>query len=208
MPRVIVISNPTDLENEHERIHSLFENGLKYFHLRKPEKSRDELEGFLRKINPKYYKRIVIHSHYSLIEKYNLKGIHFPERLLQEESALELIKPLQRKGCSVSCSIHSIDYVSTSKTFNYMFLSPVFDSISKQDYKGMIDLDAVKLASQNTTIKLIALGGITATTFTDKISNAGFHGVALLGAIWNKSQEEATQELITIQSIASKLYNV
>ncbi|MBI3501777.1 MAG: thiamine phosphate synthase [Bacteroidetes bacterium] len=68
------------------------------------------------------------------------------------------------------------------KKYEYAFLSPIFDSISKINYKSKFDLQEVKERIKHK--KIIALGGID----EDKISichKLGFAGVAVLGAIWN-----------------------
>ena len=62
-------------------------------------------------------------------------------------------------------------------------MSPVFDSISKSDYKR-VEFDFTK--RQNKETKLIGLGGIQSEN-VDQAIRMGFEGVALLGAIWNNS---------------------
>ena len=76
-----------------------------------------------------------------------------------------------------------------------VFLSPIFDSISKTGYKSKFDLQEIKSFLQKQKAlpfgeglggALIALGGID----EDKIEicrELGFAGVAVLGAIWNSS---------------------
>ena len=74
--KLILISYPTNIDNEHQILAHLFDEGLEYFHLRKPGFSKARIINYLSQIPDKYYNRIVIHSHYDLIRKYNLKGIH------------------------------------------------------------------------------------------------------------------------------------
>jgi thiamine-phosphate pyrophosphorylase len=66
-------------------------------------------------------------------------------------------------------------------------LSPIYQSISKPDYKS--DLDVPKAVAERTNFKtkLVALGGI-ATQNIDRTYKSGFDGVALLGSIWNTNQ--------------------
>lgn len=87
---------------------------------------------------------------------------------------------------------HSLDELKNHKgKYEYAFLAPIFDSISKQGYKSkfsdrlynFLQFDA-GLISAIKGKNIIALGGID----EDKISlvrKTGFVGVAVLGAVWN-----------------------
>ena len=59
---IIVISNPENIPNEHQLIESLFEEGLEYFHLRKPTFSNKEMEEFIKQIPEKHHNRVVLHA--------------------------------------------------------------------------------------------------------------------------------------------------
>lgn len=67
---------------------------------------------------------------------------------------------------------------------DYLFLSPIFDSISKRGYKSRFSDEVLRRASVEGLIdsKVIALGGVT----LDKIPylrSLNFGGVAMMGAI-------------------------
>jgi thiamine-phosphate pyrophosphorylase len=192
--KVIIISDPEAVDQEAVAINALFEEGLQTFHVRKPTYEKTELENVLLSIKPKFLKRIVIHSHYELIDRYNLKGIHFPERILLDfKDGTNYIKKLQKKGMTVSTSFHSIEMLSNNAIpFNYVFLSPVFESISKPGYKGNIDITDLPayVATTKRRPELIALGGIEKSKILE-IENIGFDGFALLGNIWNDYKESA-----------------
>lgn len=80
---------------------------------------------------------------------------------------------------------HSLDELKNHKgKYEYAFLSPIFNSISKQGYKSNFDLNEVKEKIKEENI--IALGGID----EDKIEacrELGFAGVAVLGSVWKNS---------------------
>jgi thiamine-phosphate pyrophosphorylase len=205
--KLILISNPTDLNEEVETIHSLFEKGLECFHLRKPEKTKKEFEDYLRKVNPKFYNRIVIHSNYHLLSKYNLKGMHIPEALIKEDKIKDLQKAVKTRGLSVSASVHSIDTIKQCKSYDYIFLSPVFDSISKKGYSSNIDLNTFMQKKEASTFptKVIGLGGVSKENIT-LLSDVGFDGAALLGSIWLKEKkEERVKEFVNINSVIVQL---
>lgn len=199
--KLILISYPTNIDNEHKIITHLFEQGLEYFHLRKTDFSFQDFKQYLRNIPDKYYPRIIIHSHFNLLNDYNLKGVHF------NKNNIHLVREYQSMRIHKSISAHSFDeLLKLDKTYDYAFLSPVFNSISKPDYKSKFNfeeitqffnpltlssyakapLDRTLRRTRRKTIStdIIALGGID----IDKIEPAykmGFSGVAVLGYIWN-----------------------
>ena len=187
--KVIVISDPEKIALEAEAINMLCEEGLQIFHFRKPQCDKASLEQALKLIKPGFVKRMVIHSHHELINKYNLRGIHFPERSLAEiGDAAVAIKKLQKKSMTVSTSFHSIKQLSENNyPFDYVFLSPVFNSISKPDYRSSIDLGQFTsfISSVSKRPAVIALGGIDINKI-ETVRNAKFDGFALLGVIWSE----------------------
>ena len=64
-----------------------------------------------------------------------------------------------------------------------MFLSPIFQSISKERYGSGFSLDGLRNAKGIIDDKVIALGGICPRTIT-KLKDIPFGGVAVLGALW------------------------
>ncbi len=132
---LIVISSPIPVNDEHTTVNRLFDEGLDIFHLRKKKISEDEMREFLEEISSVYFDKIVLHSHYNLIEEYGLKGAHI--------SPLE--SGLRDKYKHISTSFHSLKEIEdTKEEFNYAFLSPIFDSISKENYKSSFDLVEAK----------------------------------------------------------------
>ncbi|HXA00856.1 MAG TPA: thiamine phosphate synthase [Cytophagaceae bacterium] len=192
--KLIVISAPEKIEKEHDLINALFEQGLKCFHLRKPGFSVDEMQDFLKAIHPKFLRRISVHSNYELIGKYNLAGIHLTGDYLismPEDSLKEIYNVARKKNLKVSSSVHSLeDLTNLSFKYDYVFLSPVFNSISKDGYKNKIshsriaeclnDLKKIKARTE-----VIALGGIDHGKI-EKIIEMNFDGAAILGSVWNE----------------------
>ncbi len=198
---LVIISSNKVLENEASIVGALFEEGLSVFHLRKPVISKPELEAELRKIAPKYYNKIVIHSHYELITKYNLRGIHFTNKFLaksKKHNVEAMYNAVKSKGLTVSTSIHSLEELKElNLNYNYVLLSPVFDSISKPDYVSQAHNFEQLAAYKTNKTKVLALGGITAQNI-NIAKGMGFDGVALLGSIW--TSEDPLQEFIKIKN--------
>lgn len=177
--KVILITTPTYFVEEDKIITSLFEEGLDILHLRKPDTAPVYAERLLTLIPEKYHKRIVVHGHFYLKEEYKLKGIHLNHR-----------NPTAPENYSghISCSCHSLQEVQSKKNkFDYVFLSPVFDSISKENYNSAFSAEEIRAAAKQGIIdkRVIALGGIDEENIL-QIKDYGFGGAAILGSIWNQ----------------------
>ena len=177
--KLILITSPTYFVEEDKIITSLFEEGLDILHLRKPDTAPMYAERLLTLIPEQYHKRIVVHGHFYLKEEFRLKGIHLN---LRNPNA-----PDHYKG-HISCSCHSLEEVKERKrNYDYVFMSPVFDSISKQDYNAQYSPEEIKKAHKQGIIdkKVYALGGIDVHNIKE-VKKYGFGGAAIMGAIWQK----------------------
>lgn len=175
----IVITKPEFICNEANYINLLFEQGIDLLHLRKPNSLKEDCERLILEIDKKWRDRIVIHDHFELCQKHHLHGIHLNRRNHEI--------PNDFKG-SISRSCHSLQEVIESKdSYDYVFLSPIFDSISKQGYTHAFSEEELSQAAKNGIIdpKVIALGGITDSKIP-KLKEWNFGGAAFLGDIWNK----------------------
>lgn len=177
---MIVISNPTEIVNEHQIIQALFEEGLELFHIRKPDASEEELRFYINAIDPKYHSKLVLHQQHRLIEEFQLERLHFTEKVRQT-----IPKNFQKPVPFLSTSVHTIvDFNTLSERYDAAFLSPIYPSISKVDYKPTQNLLEQTKERTNWKTKLIALGGISAENIAATLTE-GFDDVALLGSIWN-----------------------
>ncbi len=176
--KLIVITLPNFFPGEAEAITTLFRYGLEILHLRKPEANLTEIVKLLDQIPEEYHSRIVIHEHFQLVNQYNLKGIHLNRRNPNP--------PQDYKG-NISCSCHTLNEVQLRKpTCNYVFLSPIYDSISKTGYSSAFTICEIQKAQQQGIIDshVMALGGINASRLNE-VKQLGFGGAALLGDVWN-----------------------
>ena len=190
---MIIISNPTAIANEINTIHSLFENGLELFHVRKPKFSAVEMTAFVTAIGLEYRNRLVLHSHHHLAEEFRINRIHFTSKSRPDTFS----KANELK--TISTSTHSIEaFNSLSNDFDYAFLSPVYNSISKENYNPKRDLFEEIKKRTNFNTELVALGGISAANVKQTLEK-GFDDVALLGTIWNS--EKPIKNFIVCQQI-------
>lgn len=186
--KILVITSPGFMPGEDFYIQKLLDWRVDLIHLRKPDATIEACETLLRAIPIKYHDRIVVHDHFELCDEFHLHGIHLNSRNHT---------PPQKFQGSISCSCHSIEEVAERKAkMNYVFLSPIFNSISKQGYKAAYTKDSLKDAAAMGIIdkKVIALGGITFGKLK-QLEKWHFGGVAMLGAIWNHIDDILKMEL-------------
>lgn len=193
---MIVISNPIKINNEIDIIHSLFEQGLPLFHVRKPDYSEKEMKAYLSDIKIDFRQQLVLHSHHHLATEFRISRIHYTEkeRLAILNPVAKLTRPTKntfqkmvKKGIHLSTSVHTIeDFNALDNAFDYAFLSPVYPGISKENYSSKTNLLEDVKKRTNYTTQLIALGGIDSKN-TAHTLKTGFDDVALLGTIWNSA---------------------
>lgn len=182
---IIVISDTKLFAGEANIVNALCDEGLALFHLRKYQNSNSEIAQFIEEIKPEHRDKIVLHQFHEMAAQFGISRLHFSESDRKATSDMELER-LKNNGNSLSTSVHSVnEFNILLSCFDYAFLSPVFDSISKDDYKAVcFDLTERKPSA----IKLIALGGIKEDNCV-KAFEMGFDGVALLGSIWKSENK-------------------
>ena len=192
--KLIVITTPDFWEGEAEAITELFRSGLKILHLRKPGTSIEDFESLLNKIPTEYLRQIVTHEHFRLAIAYGLKGIHLNGRNPNV--------PENYVG-HISCSCHSLEEVEQRKaTSHYVFLSPIYDSISKEGYTSVYSQDELRKAQQTGIIddKVMALGGISQKHLPE-VKALGFGGAVLLGDIWKYKDADFMNHFLELKQI-------
>ncbi len=177
--KLILLTPPDFFVEEDKILTALFEEGLDLLHLRKPGCEPVYSERLLTLLPESHRDQIVVHDHFYLKEEFNLRGIHLNSRNPDP--------PANYKG-HISKSFHDIDTMKAEKrNFNYVFLSPIFDSISKSDYKAAFEMSVLEDASARGIIdkKVMALGGVTAENMKT-IKELGFGGAVVLGDLWDR----------------------
>ena len=186
--KLIVITSPVFLTDEGNAINALFQAGLGILHLRKPHSSIDEVENLLQSVSEPFRNRIVLHEHFGLVGQYGLEGIHLNAR-----------SPVAPEGFHghISRSCHSLQEVEEWKNVcDYVFLSPIYDSISKEGYGAHFSARQLQDARARGLIdeKVVALGGICADNLPE-VRRMGFGGAAVLGDIWKREESERVAQL-------------
>ena len=175
---LMVITRPDFFEGESEAIRMLLDEGLEFLHIRKPGSTPEQVEQLLKQIPGKYYNRIVLHEHVDLALRYELRGFHVNRRTTEHVPYYKW---------EVSTSVHSLEELKKKKgSYEYLFLSPVFDSISKTGYHSAFTPGQLRQAREHFVLDygIIALGGVTADR-VGMLRMLGFGGVAVLGDVWD-----------------------
>ncbi len=196
--KLIVVTTPNFFVEEDKIITALFEEGLDILHLRKPETAAMYSERLLTLIPQQYHKQIVTHEHFYMKEEFGLMGIHLNSRNPKE--------PDDYFG-HVSCSCHSTEEVKQKKEFyDYVFMSPIFDSITKENYPSQYTPEQLREAAKEGIIdkNVMALGGIKLDNLLE-VKDFGFGGAAILGDLWGKFDFCKDQDYLGIIKYFKKL---
>ena len=164
--KIILLTKPEFFSGEAEIINALFRSGLPILHLRKPHAAAEQVDALVAQIDAAFRDRIVMHNH-DLHSCHTLEEVRIRKATLLNSRTLEL-------------------------SDSYVFLSPIFDSISKQGYRAAFTDEELRRAHSDGIIDehVVALGGITPAN-ARKAFALGFGGVAILGDIWQSNDPVA-----------------
>lgn len=174
----IAITQPYAIDKEDVTIRHLLANGFDIVHLRKPDADIDYCRKLLERLTLSERTSIVVHDYAALYEEYALRGIHLNRNVV---SYPPHYLGLRTRSC------HTLEEVTKYKNeCDYLFLSPIFDSISKRGYRSKFSHEELFSASNDGIIdnKVIALGGVTPDK-VDYLKSLHFGGVAMMGALIN-----------------------
>lgn len=190
---VVVITSSGTQEGEIQEIIELFEHGLDTLHLRKPKYSREEFQDFIEQVPARFHSKIIIHGHYGLALKYNLKGVHLHRRHRGDKWRnrwKRFVLRFRKPSLAITTTFSSVQSLQENTlSFDYVFLSPIFTSDSKYNYKDGLGVNLLKKVIQQSGQKVYALGGVDETKL-DIIESVGFEGVGLSRSLW-KSKKPA-----------------
>ena len=184
--KLIIISPSERKDSEIPYLLNMFEQGLPTYHLRKTKFSTRELRNFIEEIPEKYHKRIVIHTHHELVMKFDLKGVYISrshkKRKIRTALRMAWFK-LRKRKLKLSATFRSIeDILDYDKKYDYVLLSPVFDSLLGNFQSGFSE-HSLKHAIKSSKYKVITRGGAS-TENLQQAHELGFDGVALHSSIW------------------------
>ncbi|MDE7388240.1 MAG: thiamine phosphate synthase, partial [Muribaculaceae bacterium] len=170
--KTVVITKPDFYSGEAEDILRQLDFGAERVHIRKPGAAEADMRRLLDAIPIPRRNRLALHDCHNLATEYGIETLHLNGR-----------NPHVPDGWTgrVGVSCHSIAELSMHPDADYMFLSPVFDSISKPGYMATFSADALQRADLS---KVYALGGVSGSRLAE-LEALGFCGAAMLGAAWS-----------------------
>ena len=188
MMQLIVITPDKEVKDENRIVNSLFAHGLERLHIRKPEFTTGDYRNYINAIDVKYHSCVVLHGGFELLNEFELGGMHLNSMVRNDKAVRQKVAALP--ASQMSTSFHSWQEIRDNGfQYGYVFISPVFDSISKKGYKAGIDLKGAieikqELARKNKYCPaIIGLGGVGKEQIKP-LHQYGFDGAAVLGAIW------------------------
>lgn len=199
--KLALLSSSRTTEDEAAMITKFFEDGLDLYHLRKPDFSIGQMNDYIQAIPKKYWPQIVLHSHYPLALRHQLGGIHIG-RKIKKKSAFRTKMMMwwyrfRNKQLTISTSFSNLSSLFEDTTdYSYVFLSPIFDSISKSGYQSGFVHHNLKIALAKTNHKVYALGGVSKEN-VEIVYSMGFQGMVLSGIIWQaENKYEIFREIV------------
>ena len=168
MMRLYVITESSFAEQEADIIRTLLLEGIDRVHLRKPHSDEESMRRLLDAIPGELHPRLTLQDHPGLAAEYGVGGIHL--------------------------NSHSLDEVAAARTSDYLFLSPIFDSISKEGYRSAFTPSVLRDAAARGLLgrRVAALGGVR-PELLPALRDYGFGGAALLGYIWRDTTPAGLQ---------------
>jgi len=206
----IIITPEKTGSDETALVNQMLANGLDGLHIRKPYFNANDYRAYINQIAEQYRSRLVIHGHFELADELKLAGIHLSEAMRKDPLVWEQIRDIPPS--KIATSFHSWDEIQSNEfRYRYVFISPVFDSISKPGYKAGISLEGARATKQNLASRnkycpgIIGLGGVAPEQISILHQN-GFDGAAMLGAIWES--KDALGGFLKAKKVISELIDV
>jgi len=187
--QLTVITNPYAIKSETEIINRLLGEGPDELHIRKPDMNGDDMTKFISRIDSGYHHKLVLYSHYSLVNTFDIHRIHLAhDRAINFFTDLYLDRAvLKGKKVSKSITITNCNILYKPIPGIHQFLlGPVFEKFSYFVDKQLIPTDELEKALRQSKVPITALGGVRSDNL-EFFKNAGFNGVAMQSYIWKSS---------------------
>lgn len=185
MMKTVVITDTPFSDNEAEMIRIILSEGIDRVHIRKPGSSESDFRRLIEAVPERFYPAVTLQDHVGLAVGYGIGGVHLNSR--------NPSVPAGFKG-KVSRSCHSLEEVARCREEDYLFLSPIYDSISKNGYRSAFTEKSLSESDGIIGPMVYALGGVRPENLPE-LERYGFGGAAFLGYVW----KDATPENIVLR---------
>jgi thiamine-phosphate pyrophosphorylase len=189
--RLVLLTPPGPHPQERAVIECWLEGTLDArLHLRRPTWTLPETAAWLRQLPASWLPRIVVHAFPELVAEFGLGGCH-----LTATARAAGPRPVLPPGATLSTALHTLEEVRVEAAgYDYVLLSPIFNSISKSGYEAAFSPETVAPELRRLPqARVLALGGVTAAHLL-QLQAAGFAGAAVLGSVWQAAQPVAAAE--------------
>lgn len=145
-------------------------------------------------LTKKYHVPLIINDRLDIALAVKAEGLHIGQSDLPYSVAREIMGKEAIIGLSVESVQDAID--AESLDVDYLGISPVFSTNTKNDTAKPLGLEGIKEIKRLSKHKLVAIGGINLQNTRD-IINAGADGIAVVSAICSaESPRKASEELL------------
>nr|WP_320119900.1 thiamine phosphate synthase [uncultured Marinifilum sp.] len=161
-----------------------------------------ELALSVKQILKAYNVPLIINDRLDIALAVDADGLHIGQRDLPYRKAREIFGPDKIIGLSVENIEQAVE--ANKLDVDYIGLSPVFSTQTKNDIAKPLDLEGVNKIALFTKHPTVAIGGINSENTAD-IIKAGANGIAVVSAIiCRDNPEKSASELRTIVDEAVK----
>lgn len=184
---IIAITPVEPVKDEGAIITHMIECGVvNRVHIRHAGATDDQIRAIIADIPSDMHIRLSLHDHHHLAVGTEI-GLHYKgDSPLDADEAIAaegLTDAIDRNNVGITRSCHSLSEILQSEGYDYVFLSPFFDSISKTGYHGDIDFGDPMLEIAKIFKTPVALGGVCPGKF-ELLDSNGFGAAAMLGYMW------------------------
>jgi thiamine-phosphate pyrophosphorylase len=150
-------------------------------HLRAKDLPACELLARARELSKRWRGTLLINDRMDVCLAAGAAGVHLPAQRI----APRVLKARFGEQLQIGVSCHALDEVlrAEQEGADYVYLSPIFVSLSKPGYGPALGLGALEEAAARVKIPVLALGGVTQENIAGclKAGAAGVAGISLFG---------------------------
>ncbi len=150
----------------------------------------------LKKLLVKYHIPLIINDRVDIALEIDADGVHIG----QSDMPYDLLKRLLPSDKLIGISVENEEDVHKAELFDvdYIALSPLFNTSTKNDIKEPWGIDGLKWVKQNSRHKIVVIGGITNQNVSLALEN-GADGIAVVSAICSQLSPRNASELFSQQ---------
>jgi len=152
--------------------------GVDFIQIREPDLSARDLARLVRLAMERTHRpRILVNDRADVAIACGAAGVH----LRSGSVAPDTIRRIAPAGFVISVACHNAEDIRRAAGADYAILAPVFRPLSKEQSRPLLGLDAFRALATDSSIPVLALGGITEenTTACMDAGAAGIAGISL-----------------------------